>query len=179
MVKFIHAADLHIDRSFEGLVNLDKSVQEKLLEVNLKVLANIVDKAIINEVDFVLLAGDTFHQNRPSLKIQKHFFDQIERLNEKEISVYLTFGNHDYYQSERYWFTFPENVHLFTLEEVETKTFLSKKGEKVAISGFSYLHQWIQGDKVAEFPLRHSVDYHIGLYHGEIGSNRRGNYAPF
>ena len=64
MVKFIHAADLHIDRSFEGLVNLDKSVQEKLLEVNLKVLANIVDKAIINGVDFVLLAGDTFHQNR-------------------------------------------------------------------------------------------------------------------
>ncbi|EMF0288399.1 DNA repair exonuclease [Enterococcus hirae] len=179
MVKFIHAADLHIDRSFEGLVNLDKSVQEKLLEVNLKVLANIVDKAIINEVDFVLLAGDTFHQNRPSLKIQKHFFDQIERLNEKEIAVYLTFGNHDYYQSERYWFTFPENVHLFTSEEVETKTFLSKKGEKVAISGFSYLHQWIQGDKVAEFPLRHSVDYHIGLYHGETGSNQRGNYAPF
>ncbi len=73
MVKFIHAADLHIDRSFEGLVNLDKSVQEKLLEVNLKVLANIVDKAIINEVDFVLLAGDTFHQNRPSLKIQNIF----------------------------------------------------------------------------------------------------------
>ncbi|MCC9082600.1 hypothetical protein LOS20_15825 [Enterococcus faecium] len=35
------------------------------------------------------------------------------------------------------------------------------------------------GDKVAEFPLRHSVDYHIGLYHGEIGSNQQGNYAPF
>lgn len=66
MVKFIHAADLHIDRSFEGLVNLDKSVQEKLLEVNLKVLANIVDKAIINEVDFVLLA------ETPSIKIVLH-----------------------------------------------------------------------------------------------------------
>ncbi|MCC9082599.1 hypothetical protein LOS20_15820 [Enterococcus faecium] len=38
--------------------------------------------------------------------MQKHFFDQIERLNEKEIAVYLTFGNHDYYQSERYWFYF-------------------------------------------------------------------------
>ncbi len=91
----------------------------------------------------------------------------------------MTFGNHDYYQSERYWFTFPENVHLFTSEEVETKTFLSKKGEKVAISGFSYLHQWIQGDKVTEFPLRHSVDYHIGLYHGEIGSNQRGTMHLF
>lgn len=179
MVKFIHAADLHMDRSFEGLVILDKQVQEKLVEANLKILSNIIEKAILNEVDFVLLVGDSFHQNRPSLKIQKHFFDQIERLNEKKIDVFMIFGNHDYYQKERYWFTFPENVHLFSSEEVETKEFITKKGEKVAISGFSYQHQWIQIDKVAEFPFREAVDYHIGMYHGEIGGEQNGNYAPF
>lgn len=32
MVKFIHAADLHMDRSFEGLTTLDKTVQEKTIE---------------------------------------------------------------------------------------------------------------------------------------------------
>ncbi|OQO67967.1 metallophosphoesterase [Enterococcus villorum] len=179
MVKFIHAADLHMDRSFEGLIILDKQVQEKLVEANLKVLSNIIEKAILNEVDFVLLVGDSFHQNRPSLKIQKHFFDQIERLNEKKIDVFMIFGNHDYYQKERYWFTFPENVHLFSSEEVETKEFITKKGEKVAISGFSYQHQWIQIDKVAEFPFREAADYHIGMYHGEIGGEQNGNYAPF
>ncbi|MBF8808577.1 MAG: metallophosphoesterase [Enterococcus lacertideformus] len=179
MVKFIHAADLHMDRSFEGLIGLDKQVQEKLLEANLKVLSNIVEKAIDNNVDFVLFAGDSFHQNRPSLKIQKHFFDQMQRLNEKNIDVYMIFGNHDYYQKERYWFTFPENVHLFISEEVKTKRLFTKDGEEIAISGFSYLHQWIQADKIVDFPLRAAVDYHIGIYHGEVRSNQNGNYAPF
>lgn len=179
MISFIHAADLHMDRSFEGLVNLDKQVQERLLTANLAVLSNIVDEAIKHAVDFVLLAGDSFHQPRPSLKIQKHFVDQMDRLKQNHIDVYMIFGNHDYYQQERYWFKFPENVHLFISENVETKKFMSKSKEEVAISGFSYLHQWIKQDKVASFPLRKPVDYHIGLYHGEIGSNEKGNYAPF
>ena len=144
MIQFIHAADLHMDRSFEGLVNLDKRVQERLLIANLNVLSNIVDEAIKHAVDFVLLAGDSFHQPRPSLKIQKHFVDQMERLNQSNIDVYMIFGNHDYYQQERYWFKFPDNVHLFTSESVETKKLISKSKEEVAISGFSYLHQWIK-----------------------------------
>lgn len=98
MVKFIHAADLHMDRSFEGLTTLDKTVQEKLLKTNLTVLSNIIEQAIINNVDFVLLAGDNFHQNRPSLKIQKHFSEQMKRLEKNHIPVFIIFGNHDFYQ---------------------------------------------------------------------------------
>ena len=177
MIKFIHAADLHMDRSFEGLANLDKRVQERLLTANLKVLSNITEEAIRHEVDFIIFAGDSFHQPRPSLKIQKHFMDQMNRLKQHKIDVYMIFGNHDYYQEERYWFKFPENVHLFTSENVETKTVMSKSKEEVAISGFSYLHQWITQNKVVDFPLRSPVDYHIGIYHGEIGA--KGNYAPF
>nr|WP_242590329.1 DNA repair exonuclease [Enterococcus sp. MSG2901] len=179
IVKFIHAADLHIDRSFEGSIPFDKRVQEKLLQANQIVLKNIVDQAVFHEVDFVLFAGDTFHQNKPSLKTQKHFFEQMERLNKINISVYMIFGNHDYYQKERYWFDFPENVHLFVDEEVKTKEFKLNSGEKVAISAFSYCHPWIQQEKVLEFPSRGNVDYHIGMYHGELGTRDHGKYAPF
>ncbi len=105
MVKFIHAADLHMDRSFEGLTTLDKTVQEKLLKTNLTVLSNIIEQAIINNVDFVLLAGDNFHQNRPSLKIQKHFSEQMKRLEKNHIPVFIIFGNHDT--------LFKENVKTF------------------------------------------------------------------
>lgn len=163
MVKFIHAADLHMDRSFEGLTTLDKTVQEKLLKTNLTVLSNIIEQAIINNVDFVLLAGDNFHQNRPSLKIQKHFSEQMKRLEKNHIPVFIIFGNHDFYQKERYWFSFPKNVHLFTSETVETKKITIKSGETVSLSGFSYRQPWIQKDKVMEFPSRELTDYHIGI----------------
>lgn len=179
MVKFIHAADLHMDRSFEGLASLDKKTQDYLLNANLAVLENIIEASIEHKVDFVLFAGDNFHQNRPSLKMQRHFTEQMNRLNKIGIPVYLIFGNHDFYQEERYWFDFPENVHLFTSEEIETKKLQVNSGETISLSGFSYRHPWIQKEKVLEFPSRSNTDYHVGIYHGELGTEGKGNYAPF
>lgn len=174
MLRFIHCADLHLDRSFEGLYLIDESVKE-LPEVNEQVLASIVSVAIQEAVDFVLLAGDTFHQNRPSLKTQHQFFTQMSRLEEAQIPVYLSFGNHDYYEEARYWFDFPENVHLFKEETVETIVGKTRQGESYAISGFSYRTPWIEGSKVAEFPSPQET-YHIGMYHGDQSGER---YAPF
>ncbi|MFV0559999.1 MAG: exonuclease SbcCD subunit D [Enterococcus sp.] len=179
MVKFIHAADLHIDRSFEGLPLLNERVQKKFLTANHTMLERIVKISLLNKVDFVLFAGDTFHQNRPSLKMQQVFFKEMKKLEAENIPVYLIFGNHDYYQEERYWFEFPKNVHLYKNEQVETKYFTTKNDEKIAISGFSYQHPWIQEDMVRKFPVREQVDYHIGLYHGEVGKAGTSNYAPF
>jgi DNA repair exonuclease SbcCD nuclease subunit len=173
MLRFIHCADLHFDRSFEGLHLVSET--KSLADSNGQVLENIVNLALEEEVDFMLFAGDTFHQNRPTLKTQHQFFQQMERLNQQDIPVYLIFGNHDYYEAERYWFEFPENVHLFVDETVTTLLGQTTSGESYAISGFSYLHPWIQEAKVSEFPTR-QAKYHIGMYHGD---NNGSQYAPF
>lgn len=174
MLRFIHCADLHFDRSFEGLHAIATKSAE-LLIVNEQVLAKIVTIALEEKIDFLLFAGDTFHQNRPSLKTQHQFFQQMQRLNAANIPVYLIFGNHDYYEEERYWFDFPENVILFTEEQVTTVYGETQSGEVYAISGFSYRHSWIKESKIAEFPLK-KAQYHIGMYHGDSQSE---HYAPF
>ena len=174
MLRFIHCADLHLDRSFEGLYLMNESVDE-LLEINEKVLESIVSVAIQEAVDFVLLVGDTFHQNRPSLKTQHQFFTQMSRLEVAHIPVYLSFGNHDYYEEARYWFDFPKNVHLFTEETVQTIIGETKQGVSYCISGFSYQKPWLDESKVAQFPRRQGT-YHIGMYHGD---QQGEHYAPF
>ena len=174
MLRFIHCADLHLDRSFEGLYLMNESVDE-LLEINEKVLESIVSVAIKEAVDFVLLVGDTFHQNRPSLKTQHQFFTQMSRLEVADIPVYLSFGNHDYYEEARYWFDFPKNVHLFTEETVQTIIGETKQGVSYCISGFSYQKPWLDESKVAQFPRRQGT-YHIGMYHGD---QQGEHYAPF
>lgn len=174
MLRFIHCADLHLDRSFEGLYLMNESVDE-LLEINEKVLESIVSVAIKEAVDFVLLVGDTFHQNRPSLKTQHQFFTQMSRLEVAHIPVYLSFGNHDYYEEARYWFDFPKNVHLFTEETVQTIIGETKQGVSYCISGFSYQKPWLDESKVAQFPRRQGT-YHIGMYHGD---QQGEHYAPF
>ncbi|GMA48319.1 metallophosphoesterase family protein [Tetragenococcus muriaticus] len=174
MLRFIHCADLHFDRPFEGL-HLVADKAKELPRENEQVLHNIVTLAIKESVDFLLFAGDTFHQNRPSLKTQQQFFQQIERLNEERIPVYMIFGNHDFYEKERYWFDFPANVHLFKEESVQTMTGYTNNGQSYAISGFSYLHPQISQTKVNEFPIK-QADYHLGMYHGDMASE---NFAPF
>ena len=78
-----------MDRSFEGLTTLDKTVQEKLLKTNLTVLSNIIEQAIINNVDFVLLAGDNFHQNRRFIKNTETFFRTDETVRKEPYILYL------------------------------------------------------------------------------------------
>lgn len=173
-MRFLHAADLHLDRSFEGLTSVPEHFQETLATANQKMLHNIVDAAIDQMVDFILLAGDTFHQNRPTLKTQRYFFQEMARLAEADIPVFMNFGNHDFYQAERYWFAFPENIQLFADENIETKHFTTNAGETVAITSFSYQHPTIETEKLAAFPRKGPVDFQIGMYHGG-----QMPYAPF
>lgn len=165
-MKFLHAADLHLDRSFEGLTKVPEGFQQELTAANQKMLQNIVDAAIDQAVDFILLAGDTFHQNRPTLKTQRYFFQEMGRLTEAQIPVFMNFGNHDFYQADRYWFAFPENIQLFVDEQVETKQLVTKAGEQIAITSFSYQHPTIEAAMIKDFPVKGAVDFHIGMYHG-------------
>lgn len=173
-MKFLHAADLHLDRSFEGLTTIPEYFQENLVTANKKMLKNIVDTAITEAVDFILFVGDTFHQNRPTLKTQRYFFQEMARLDEAKIPVFMNFGNHDFYQAERYWFDFPETIQLFDNEQVETKKFVTTMGETVAITSFSYQHSTISDAMIEQFPHKEAVDFQIGMYHGG-----QMPYAPF
>lgn len=179
-MKLLHSADLHLDRSFEGLKAFPEQVGQKLQDVNKRVLHNLIDTALKNQVDAVIFAGDTFHQSQTSIQTQAYFFEGLERLIKEDIHVMISFGNHDYYSAERYWFDFPKQVFLFEQEDVETHYFVTRNNERVAVSGFSYLHPWIEENKLSEFPLRASeADIHIGIYHGELSTNRDSRYAPF
>ncbi|MFC6345732.1 metallophosphoesterase family protein [Vagococcus carniphilus] len=175
-MRFIHTADLHIDQPFSGVNSEQTYIQDLLKSSNQQVLANIVDRCIEKKVDFLLIVGDTFHQVQSSIHTQKLMMEQFKRLEDEDIKVVLSFGNHDYYQAHRYWFEWPDNVILFKKEEVQTKTIQLRNGESVAISGFSYENRWIEKSMVSEFPSRNQeTTYHIGFYHGDQTSN----YAPF
>ncbi|QIL45714.1 DNA repair exonuclease [Vagococcus coleopterorum] len=179
-MKFIHCADLHLDQPFQGLGKLSSAFSNKLVDVNAQVFNSLIETAIEERVDFLLIVGDTFHQAKPSIQTQQLFVSGLEKLNQEGIPVYLTFGNHDYYQAEKYWFKFPKNTYLFNSEEIETKTLSLPSGETVAISAFSYTSPKIMANKASEFPTRSIISqYHIGLYHGQVGRVNDHPYAPF
>ena len=181
MVKFIHAADLHLDSPFIGLKTLPDFIWNAIYLSTFSALTTIVDSAIQEKVDFICLVGDIYDNDERSVKAQAYLRNEMERLNKAEIPVYLLHGNHDYIENTGLHLEMPENVVVFT-ESVETKWYTTTEKDEVAISGFSYDKRWVLERKIKEYPEKHPrAKYHIGLLHGfsEGLESEHGNYAPF
>ncbi len=183
MIRFIHAADLHLDTPFVGLEQISTELSEIMHKAPFQSFQRIVDQAIEKQVDFVLLAGDLYNTQKINIKAQSLFIEQLNRLNKVGIAVFLIRGNHDYLTEETRTLTLPlpENVYTYT-EEVGTHIIETKSKKRVAVSGFSYESQWIHERKVSEYPAAMAnVDMHIGMLHGALESKHstNGNYAPF
>ena len=183
MITFIHAADLHLDTPFSGLERTSKELASKLREAPFESLANIVDKAIAEGVDFVLLAGDLYNTEHINIKAQSLFVEQLERLNQAEIPVFLTRGNHDYLTEDTKTLSLPLPNNMFTYTaEVTTHQIITKGNQRVAVTGFSYDSKWIFERKIEEYPTRQSnVDLQIGILHGSLDrlETTEATYAPF
>ena len=85
--SFVHAADLHLGYAQYGLEarreDFDKAFQE------------LVDKTIELKPDFMIIAGDLFHQPRPSNVTLENAIRNFGRLREAGIPVLTVDGSHD------------------------------------------------------------------------------------
>lgn len=85
--SFIHAADLHLGYLQYGLEarreDFDRAFEE------------LVNKSIELKPDFVILAGDIFHQPRPSNVTLENAVRSLGRLREAGIQVLTVDGSHD------------------------------------------------------------------------------------
>lgn len=96
-VTFIHAADLHLDSPFKGLSKTSSPhLFQEIKNSTFTALDNLVEAAVLHNVDFVLITGDLFEHENQSLKAQIRLRNAFEKLKDYKINVYLSFGNHDY-----------------------------------------------------------------------------------
>lgn len=59
-MKFLHAADLHLDSPMLGLAAYDGAPVDELRGATRRALDNLVDLALEERVAFVLIAGDVY-----------------------------------------------------------------------------------------------------------------------
>jgi DNA repair protein SbcD/Mre11 len=178
-VKFLHAADLHLDSPMVGLRSLPSSIFSRLQESTFLALERIVDKAIEEKVDFVILAGDLFDSEDRSIKAQTRLRTEMKRLLEQEIPVYAIHGNHDHLDGSWSHLEMPKNVHIFSTQ-VERKSYKTVSGANVHLYGFSYPSRHVFERKIVDYKKEGEADFHIGILHGNMeGNHEHGNYAPF
>ncbi|USS87616.1 DNA repair exonuclease [Fructilactobacillus hinvesii] len=180
-MKFIHTADLHLDTPFTGIKDDEATPQTlwpTLYEAPYGSFQKIVTDAIEQQVDFVLIVGDVFDSKMPSAAAHQFFLNEMQRLNQHHIPVFLSFGNHDFQPDGKSPLQFPQNVRIFG-PQVTTERLTLTGGATVAVSGFSYDQQAVLTDKVADFPTGKQADFTIGMVHGAVKSGVDSHYAPF
>lgn len=180
-ISFIHAADLHLDSPFQGLANVPENIFKQIQASTFDALDNLVKTAIAKKVDFILLVGDLFDNERQSLKAQIKLKKAFEELNRHGINVYVSYGNHDFVNGNTYPVTYPDNVYIFNDEKVSHFTFHKNDKAVANIYGFSYENRSIKQNKTAEFTIHNQeVPFHIAMLHGSLSSNTgHDTYAPF
>lgn len=177
-MKFIHAADLHLDSPFLGLTGLPSSLLATVRQSTFTAATKVFDQALAQQVDFILLAGDLFDRAEQSVAAQAYLFQQFDRLDQAQIPVIVSFGNHDYLADQHQTVAYPKNVTVLG-SQVTTKTLTLADGETVAISGFSYPQRWVASDPLPDFPVHAATDWHIGMLHGAVATGSDDHYAPF
>lgn len=179
-VRFLHTADLHLDSPMVGLRHLPKRIFEKLQESTFQALRNMTDAAISHGVDFVVIAGDLYDGEDRSIRAQAAFRNEMSRLDDVGIKVFVIHGNHDYLGGHRVGLDFPGNVHFFKAE-LATAVFEKEDGTIVHLYGFSYPDRHVTERWIEKYDLKEGSDFHIGLLHGHMEgeSSDHGRYAPF
>src|SRR3990167_6909694 len=90
-VKIIHTGDLHLGRTFKSLGEKSKLHRRDCQDV----LSNIIDLTIQEKADALLIAGDLFDEPNPSKSIVSFVIDELKRLKDKNIPVFIIMENND------------------------------------------------------------------------------------
>jgi DNA repair exonuclease SbcCD nuclease subunit len=85
--SFVHASDLHLGYAQYGLEARRQDFDNAFKE--------LVDKTIELKPDFMIIAGDLFHQARPSNVTLENTIRSFKRLKDANISVLTVDGSHD------------------------------------------------------------------------------------
>jgi DNA repair exonuclease SbcCD nuclease subunit len=178
--RFIHAADLHLDTSFEGVSRISKPMAGLLRDASLGVLDRLVELAIFEDAAFVVIAGDIYEGVTRGVRAQLRFQAALERLSAAGIRTFIALGNHDPLEGWDAVPQWPDGVHLFGSSSVDQLA-VEREGEVLAqVYGISYPDHSVTENLSLRFQRdEQSPGIHIGVLHCAVDSPSSENtYAP-
>lgn len=175
-MRFIHAADLHIDSPLRGLSRYEGAPLDQLRGATRRALKRLVELAIDEKVDFVLIAGDLYDRDWLDFHTGLFVREQMVRLGQKNVQVFIVQGNHDAQGVITRQVPWPDNVKVFSHKKAET---VRLDDLRVAIHGHSFSDRQMPEDLVPGYPAPVPGFFNIGLLHTSLtGVVGHDTYAP-
>jgi DNA repair exonuclease SbcCD nuclease subunit len=175
-MRFIHASDLHIDSPLRGLDRYNGAPVERLRTATRSTFERLIDKALSEGVDFVLIAGDIYDCDWQDFHTGLFFRGQMVRLERAGIRVFIVQGNHDAQGVISKQLVLPPNVTVFSSRSAQT---IRIDELSVAIHGRSFPERAVDEDLVPSYPAPVPGFFNIGMLHTSLtGRAGHDTYAP-
>ena len=176
MIKFIHAADIHLDSPLRGLENYEGAPVEEIRGATRRAFMNLIQLATEEEVSFVIISGDMYDGDWKDYNTGLFLLSQLSKLTSNGVPVYIVKGNHDAESKITRDLKLPEGIKIFSSKRPET---FILDGKNVAIHGQSFATPAVTEDLASNYPTAIEDMFNIGVLHTSVnGREGHENYAP-
>lgn len=136
-LAFVHAADFHLEQPPYGLTETPEHLRQLLADAPLQAASRVFETAILEDVDFVLLAGDLLDPRTAGPRALAFLLDQFELLREQRIPLYWATGRVDAWDHWPDDLVLPDHVTVFPQGQLKTVTFRRQERPIATILGRS------------------------------------------
>ena len=175
--RFLHAADIHLDSPLRGLDGQEGDIAERIRSAPRRAFENLVQCALDERVDFVVIAGDLYDGDWKDYRTGLFFVRQMGRLHAADIPAFLLYGNHDAESRITKALELPPNTRVFRGRKAHTYA-LDELG--VALHGQSFRDKAVTENLVPGYPSPRKNMFNIGVLHTGLGGfdPQHDNYPP-
>jgi exonuclease SbcD len=175
-MKFVHAADIHLDSPLRGLERYEGAPVEEIRGATRRAFENLVDLCLSESADLLIIAGDLYDGEWRDYNTGLFFIRQVTRLTRDGVKVVWVRGNHDAASQITKRLSLPDGA--FELETRKAQTLLF--GDLgVAVHGQSYGKRDVTVDLAAGYPDARSDLFNLGILHTALdGREGHDAYAP-
>ncbi len=181
-MRFIHAADIHLDTAFSSRSD---TVRARLRDASRVAFRRLVDLALAEEVNAVLLAGDLFDDERLSFQTERFLLEQLHRLEQAGVPVVYATGNHDPGREGRRSadLAWPDNVTVAGRREAVRITVENPEGEALGVVTAAGHETAAETEDLSEtFPTPEGRLPEVAVLHTQVvdspGATDHARYAP-
>ena len=166
MTKILHTADIHLDSPLRSLALRDPDLRDQVHTATRSAFTRIIDTAIAESVNALLIAGDLFDGAERSARTAAYLTGQLDRLRDGGIRVFYIKGNHDAENPLTGELSLPDNVHIF--DGRGGKVQLS---EDVWIHGVSFANRHAPESLLPKFPAPVAGAINIAMLHTSLAGS--------
>ncbi|PCI45232.1 MAG: DNA repair exonuclease [Moraxellaceae bacterium] len=176
LVRFVHAADIHLDSPLKGLEKYESAPVERIREATRAAFKNLIAFCLEEQVDLLLISGDLFDGDLKDFKAGLFLTNQLKRLSIAGIPCVIIRGNHDAEAKMTIKIHWPDLVHELNVKNPQTIKF---KALGIAVHGQGYAERDVFHDMSEAYPDPIAGMFNIGLLHTALqGRDGHAPYAP-